>query len=105
MGDQRHIPDQLRAVDSLLDERVDRGARRRVPRAEGEVVPPLARRGLGEVLVRAVGSAIQARGEVAFLHVLAENTHAIALYERLGFRTRRVRPLTPIVRRRLEESK
>lgn len=60
--------------------------------------PDRTGRGLGEALVREVGSAIQARGETAFLHVLAGNTRAIALYARLGFRLRRTRNLTPIVR-------
>jgi len=39
--------------------------------------------------VRALQAGIAARGERAFLHVAAENTGAVALYERLGFTLRR----------------
>ncbi len=48
-------------------------------------------RGLGFAsrLVRALVAGIQARGETAFLHTLADNTPAIGLYEDLGFRLRR----------------
>ncbi|MDU0256820.1 GNAT family N-acetyltransferase [Streptomyces sp. PU10] len=40
-------------------------------------------------LISALASRILARGERPFLHVAETNTGAIALYERLGFRTRR----------------
>ena len=46
-------------------------------------------RGLPADLMRLVSQAIVARGDLPFLHVLAENTSAIALYEKLGFRKRR----------------
>jgi ribosomal protein S18 acetylase RimI-like enzyme len=45
--------------------------------------------GLATRLVRAVGAGIRARGEVPFLHAVADNTTAIRLYEQLGFRLRR----------------
>ena len=45
-------------------------------------------RGLAAMLVTEVARGIQARGELPFLHVRAENTAAIRVYERLGFRTR-----------------
>lgn len=45
-------------------------------------------RGLAAVLVEAVAAGIRARGEVPFLHVVEQNTGAIALYEKLGFTTR-----------------
>jgi ribosomal protein S18 acetylase RimI-like enzyme len=45
--------------------------------------------GLGARLVQTVVAGIRARGEEPFLHVAADNTGAIALYERLGFELRR----------------
>jgi len=45
--------------------------------------------GYAGALVKAVVRHIIARGEIPFLHVAGENLHAIRLYERLGFRTRR----------------
>jgi predicted GNAT family acetyltransferase len=44
-------------------------------------------RGCGHaaVLMREVARNIVARGETPFLHAFADNTNAIALYERLGF--------------------
>ena len=44
--------------------------------------------GLSRLLMAAVDAAIRAEGQRAFLHVLHENTSAIALYRRLGFTTR-----------------
>jgi len=46
------------------------------------------RRGLAGVLVRALTHEIVGRGEVPFLHAVAENTNAIRLYEQLGFELR-----------------
>jgi predicted GNAT family acetyltransferase len=45
-------------------------------------------KGLPADLMRLVSQAMVERGELPFLHVLAENAPAIALYERLGFRKR-----------------
>ncbi len=45
-------------------------------------------RGYAAGLMRAVMTAIAARGETPFLHVYASNAGAIALYETLGFRIR-----------------
>nr|WP_246461873.1 GNAT family N-acetyltransferase [Nocardia transvalensis] len=59
--------------------------------------PEFRGRGLATRLVRAVGAGIRARGEVPFLHALASNTSAIALYETLGF-TLRHRSVLTIVR-------
>ena len=51
---------------------------------------PQARgRGLAARLVAAAANRILARGERPFLHVAADNTDAIRLYERLGFAVRR----------------
>jgi ribosomal protein S18 acetylase RimI-like enzyme len=44
--------------------------------------------GLAARLLSAVAAGIHARSERAFLHVLATNTEAIGLYERLGMRIR-----------------
>lgn len=46
-------------------------------------------RGLAGKLMRVVMARIAARGETPFLHSYATNEGAIALYEKLGFRTRR----------------
>lgn len=45
--------------------------------------------GLATALVTTVATDIQARGETVFLHAYANNTRAIGLYERMGFRLRR----------------
>lgn len=46
-------------------------------------------RGLAGRLMRVVMARIAARGETPFLHSYATNAGALALYEKLGFRTRR----------------
>lgn len=46
-------------------------------------------RGLAASLIRFLVAEIAARGDVAYLHVAADNTTAIRLYEHLGFTTRR----------------
>ena len=55
-------------------------------------------RGLAADLMRLVSQAIVARGELPFLHVIAENATAIALYEKLGLR-RRLQSRLTILRR------
>jgi ribosomal protein S18 acetylase RimI-like enzyme len=50
--------------------------------------PAARKRGLASRLVRAVAAGIEARGETAMLHVLADNHGAIRVYESLGFTAR-----------------
>lgn len=50
--------------------------------------PDARGQGLAADLMRRVSQAIVERGDVPFLHVLAENMSAIALYGKLGFRER-----------------
>jgi len=45
-------------------------------------------KGYAAVLMREIMRGIGERGEIPFLHVRRDNTRAVALYERLGFRTR-----------------
>lgn len=52
------------------------------------VDPAYRGRRLGELVTAAVAAGIQAGGDTAYLHVLIDNTRAVRLYERLGFRTR-----------------
>lgn len=51
--------------------------------------PEFRGRGLATRLVLAVAAGIMARGDRPMLHATADNTAAIALYHRLGFRVRR----------------
>ncbi|MEV7402909.1 GNAT family N-acetyltransferase [Streptomyces sp. NPDC091267] len=46
-------------------------------------------RGLATRLVRAVAAGVRERGDTPFLHAAATNTHAIRLYESIGFTLRR----------------
>ncbi|MEV8036121.1 GNAT family N-acetyltransferase [Streptomyces sp. NPDC086182] len=46
-------------------------------------------RGLATRLVRAVAAGIRERGDIPFLHAVADNTNAIRLYESIGFTLRR----------------
>jgi ribosomal protein S18 acetylase RimI-like enzyme len=55
--------------------------------------------GLASRLIGALIAAIQLRSQRVFLHVLATNSGAIALYEQLGFRIRRTTTLTVVGRR------
>jgi ribosomal protein S18 acetylase RimI-like enzyme len=56
--------------------------------------PDARGRGLAFALMHRVAAAMLARGERPFLHSYAGNQTAIGLYERLGFRTRRLMVVT-----------
>jgi ribosomal protein S18 acetylase RimI-like enzyme len=51
--------------------------------------PDYRGRGLGAMLMHAVGARIRDEGEQSFLHAYADNHVAIALYRKLGFEVRR----------------
>src|SRR5688500_17961825 len=50
--------------------------------------PEFRGQGLAKVLIRRVVREFLARGDTPFLHCYAANVGAVALYEKLGFRTR-----------------
>jgi ribosomal protein S18 acetylase RimI-like enzyme len=54
--------------------------------------------GYASDLVLAMVETIKQRGDIPFLHVAAENTSAIRIYEKLGFRTRRILQLAGVKR-------
>ncbi len=56
--------------------------------------PTQRRRGLASGLVTGLAAGIEGRSERAFLHVMATNASAIAVYEALGFRVRRTLTIT-----------
>lgn len=56
--------------------------------------PSFRGRGYAKRLIRRVMADMAGRGETPFLHSYAGNSGAIALYERLGFRTRRTMIVT-----------
>jgi ribosomal protein S18 acetylase RimI-like enzyme len=55
--------------------------------------------GYASGLVVAMVETITQRGEIPFLHVAAENASAIRVYEKLGFRTRRILHLAVVKRK------
>jgi predicted GNAT family acetyltransferase len=61
-------------------------------------------RGYAAVLMMEVMRGIRSRGETPFLHVREDNLRAIALYERLGFRTR-TKPYLAVLRKESSSGK
>jgi predicted GNAT family acetyltransferase len=55
-------------------------------------------RGYAQMLLGAVARQISARGEIPFLHVFADNSSAIALYQRQGMEIRRQLQVTVLQR-------
>ncbi|MGW0627625.1 GNAT family N-acetyltransferase [Streptomyces sp. NPDC002758] len=99
LGAYLGIRDRGRLI-ALAGERSEMGVPR--PEAGGRLRPPgwteisavcthpdHRGRGLATRLVRAVAAGIRERGDTPFLHVAASNTHAIRLYESIGFTLRR----------------
>ena len=64
--------------------------------------PDHAGKGYARVLMMEVMRRIRERGDTPFLHVRQDNSRAIALYERLGFRTRILRHFAVLRRIDLE---
>ena len=60
-------------------------------------------RGYARVLMTEVMRRIRSRGEVPFLHVREDNTRAIELYQRLGFRVRQRSQLAVVRKQNREE--
>lgn len=60
--------------------------------------PEYRGRGYAARLIRRVMAGFRERGDVPFLHSYARNAGAIALYEKLGFRTRRTMILTVLAK-------
>lgn len=60
--------------------------------------PEFQGRGLGKLLFRFVAGEIGARGDTAFLHAYSTNTHAIGLYQALGFSVRSIMNLRIVQR-------
>jgi predicted GNAT family acetyltransferase len=56
-------------------------------------------KGFATLLVTRLAQRLQAQGKTPFLHVFADNTGAIALYEKLGFAKRRTFHITVLTRR------
>ena len=52
--------------------------------------PDARRRGYASIVTARVTAAIADRGETPFLHVATTNTSGLAVYEQLGFTTRRI---------------
>jgi ribosomal protein S18 acetylase RimI-like enzyme len=60
--------------------------------------PDFRGRGFVRMLMEAVGKRIAERGEIPFLHVLADNVAAVSLYEKIGFEVRTPMCLTVLKR-------
>jgi GNAT superfamily N-acetyltransferase len=97
LGDYLGVFDGDRLL-AMAGERMRAGAWREI---SGVCTDPAAQgRGLARALMHALLRRALARGEAPFLHVMAANTLALALYERMGFRRVATLPIRVLTRRR-----
>jgi GNAT superfamily N-acetyltransferase len=95
LGDYLGVFDGERLL-AMAGERMNAGTWREI---SGVCTDPSAQgRGLAKALMHALLRRALARGEAPFLHVMAANTGALALYERMGFRRVGTLPIRVLTR-------